>query len=236
MFDFHQPLLLAGLLLGFSSSLHCFGMCSGIAASLHFAGSAKPGASRSQLSTAMLINSGRVLGYVIAGALVGELGSRAFGFLDRSLMNAVLRWAGALSLGWIGLSMLGFLPLPAVLYRIGMRVSDAMDALAGAARLPASAALFISGTVWGFLPCAMVYATLFYAMLSGSWLGGALVMLGFGIGTLPALFAAGMGLATLKHRASSARLQGLVGVAILLLGIANVTLTGASIPEWCRFG
>ena len=169
-------------------------------------------------------------------ALVGELGSQVFGFLDRSVMNAVLRWAGALSLGWIGLSMLGFLPLPAFFYRIGMVVSDGIAAISATLRLPPPAALFISGTVWGFLPCAMVYATLFYAMLSGSWLGGAIVMLGFGIGTLPALVAAGMGLATLRHRATSARLQGIVGVVILLLGIANVTLSGASFPEWCRFG
>ena len=236
MYDFNQPLLLAGLLLGFSSSLHCFGMCSGIAASLHLAAGAKPGATRDQLSTALLINSGRVTGYVIAGALVGELGSSVFGLLDRSLMNAVLRWAGALALGWIGLSMLGFLPLPPIFYRIGMFVSDSMNDLARTARLPAWATLFISGTIWGFLPCAMVYATLFYAMLSGSWLGGALVMLGFGIGTLPALVAAGMGLATLRHRARSAALQGVVGVVILLLGVASVTMTGATLPDWCRFG
>ncbi len=42
MFDFDQPLLVAGLLLGLSSSLHCFGMCSGIAASLHFAADLDP--------------------------------------------------------------------------------------------------------------------------------------------------------------------------------------------------
>ena len=53
---------------------------------------------------------------------------------------------------------------------------------------------------------------------------------------LSALVAAGMGLATLRHRAGSARLQTLVGVAILLLGIANVMVTGAAFPEWCRFG
>src|ERR1039458_9881374 len=99
MFDFNQPLLVAGLLLGFSSSLHCFGMCSGIAASLHFAAAARSGNTQKHLSTAVLINSGRVMGYVIAGALVGELGSQVFGFLDRSVMNAVLRWVGALSLG-----------------------------------------------------------------------------------------------------------------------------------------
>jgi uncharacterized protein len=42
MFDVDQPLLVAGLLLGLSSSLHCFGMCSGIAASLHFAAGLDP--------------------------------------------------------------------------------------------------------------------------------------------------------------------------------------------------
>jgi uncharacterized protein len=236
MFDFNQPLLVAGLLLGFSSSLHCFGMCSGIAASLHFAAAPTPGAFRSHLSTALLVNSGRVMGYAIAGALVGELGSSVFGLLDRSLMNAVLRWAGAASLGWIGLSMLGFLPLPEMFYRVGLTVTDAMNALAGTVRLPPSAGLFISGTIWGFLPCAMVYAALFYAMLSGSGLGGAVVMLGFGIGTLPALLAAAMGLATLRHRAKSAALQGVAGVAILLLGIANVAMNGATLADWCRFG
>jgi uncharacterized protein len=145
IFDFSQPLLLAGLLLGFSSSLHCFGMCSGIAASLHFAAAAKTGASRGQWSTAGLINAGRVTGYVVAGVLAGELGSRAFGFLDRSAMNAVLRWAGAASLGWSGLSMIGFLPLPAFFYRIGMAITDGMNALAATLRLPPSVALFVSG-------------------------------------------------------------------------------------------
>jgi sulfite exporter TauE/SafE len=86
MFDFNQPLLLAGLLLGFSSSLHCFGMCSRIAASLHFATSTKPGASTSHLATAMLINSGRVTGYVIAGALAGELGCSILGLLRSGQM------------------------------------------------------------------------------------------------------------------------------------------------------
>ena len=47
MFDFDQPLLIAGLLLGMSSSFHCFGMCSGLAVSLNLAvasnaGSATP--------------------------------------------------------------------------------------------------------------------------------------------------------------------------------------------------
>jgi len=55
MFAFDQPLLVAGLLLGLSSSLHCFGMCSGIEASLHFAADRDPDRSaRNLLATTLL--------------------------------------------------------------------------------------------------------------------------------------------------------------------------------------
>ena len=125
------------------------------------------------MATTLLINAGRITGYVVAGTLVGAAGSGIFGAFDHSTSHAVLRWAAAVALGWIGLSMLEIVPLPAVLYRVATHVSHFMDSVARAARLPASMGLFLSGTVWGFLPCAMVYAALFYAMLSGSGLGGA---------------------------------------------------------------
>ena len=173
MFDFDQPLLVAGVLLGLSSSLHCFGMCSGIAASLHFAAELAPlRPARSLLVTTLLINTGRISGYMIAGAIVGGLGSSVFGAFDHATAHTLLRWAAAVALGWIGLSMLDVLPLPAGLYRVASHVSGFMDAAARAIRLPKTAGLVLSGIVWGFLPCAMVYAALFYAMFSGSWLGG----------------------------------------------------------------
>ncbi|MFZ2159164.1 MAG: sulfite exporter TauE/SafE family protein [Bradyrhizobium sp.] len=237
MFDFDQPLFVAGLLLGLSSSLHCFGMCSGIAASLHFAAGLDPNRpARDLLATTLLINAGRIGGYVIAGAIVGGVGSSVFGAFDQSFSHAVLRWAAAAALGWIGLSMLEVLPLPVMLYRIGSRVSKAMDAVAGAARLPPTLGLFVSGTVWGFLPCAMVYAALFYAMLSGSWLGGALAMSGFGLGTLPVLIGAGLGLPLLRRRATSVWLRNGVGIAIIAVGIVSAGISPAEFAAWCRSG
>jgi sulfite exporter TauE/SafE len=236
MFDFTLPVMLAGLLLGFASSLHCFGMCSGIAASLHLAAASRPGAPHGPVTTALLINSGRVAGYVMAGAAVGAAGASVFGVLDRSLLNFVLRWAAAATLGAVGLSMLGLLPLPAWLTRAGLTVSDALTQLAHALRLPSGAGLLLAGTVWGFCPCAMVYGALVYAMLTGSWSGGALVMLGFGLGTMPTLVASGLGLATLKRRATSVRLQGAVGAALVLLSLASVAVPAATIAAWCHFG
>lgn len=237
MFDFDQPLVIAGLLLGLSSSLHCFGMCSGIAASLHFAAGHDPRRpARDLLATTLLINAGRITGYVIAGAIVGAVGSGVFGAFDHSTSHAILRWAAAAALGWIGLSMLEIMPLPAMLYRVASQVSRVMDSVARAARLPAPMGLFLSGAVWGFLPCAMVYAALFYAMLSGSGIGGSVVMSGFGVGTLPVLIASGLGLPLLRRRASSVWLRNTVGVAIIMVGIVSAGVTPTNFVAWCRSG
>jgi len=235
MFDFDQPLLVAGLLLGLSSNLHCFGMCSGIVSSLHFAVELDPKQPRHNLLMAtFLINAGRISGYMLAGAIVGAVGSSVFGSFDHTFAHAVLRWAAAAALAWIGLSMLEVLSLPAGLYRLGAGVSSSIGAAARMAHLPPMAGLFVSGAVWGFLPCAMVYAALFYAMLSGSWLGGAVVMSGFGLGTLPVLVSAGLGLPLLRRRATSAWLRNTVGLAIIIVGIVSAGISPSTLIALCR--
>lgn len=234
MFDFDQPLFLAGLLLGVSSSLHCFGMCAGIASGLHLAADPGPGRAGSLLMTTILINAGRIFAYTLAGAVVGAAGSSVFGSFDQSFAHAVLRWAAAAALAWIGLSMLDVLPLPAGLYRIGGAVSSAVGTVARTAHLPPAMGLFVSGAVWGFLPCAMVYAALFYAMLSGSWLGGALAMSGFGLGTLPVLVGTGLGLPLLRQRATAGWLRNTVALAIIAVGIVTAGVTPTTIAAWCR--
>ncbi|GLH79778.1 cytochrome biogenesis protein [Bradyrhizobium sp. SSBR45G] len=235
MFDFDQPLFIAGLLLGFSSSLHCFGMCSGIASGLHFAAELGPARSRQDLwSTALLINGGRIAAYMLAGATVGALGSSVFGAFDQAIGHAILRWAAAAALAWIGLSMLDLVPMPTGLYRLASVVSSTMTRAAHATNLPPRLGILVSGVIWGFLPCAMVYAALFYAMLSGSWLGGALAMSGFGVGTLPALLAAGLGLPILRRRATSTWLRNTVGLAIITVGVVSAVIPPSTLAAWCR--
>ena len=50
---------------------------------------------------------------------------------------------------------------------------------------------FLAGALWGWLPCGMVYTALSWAAISGTAQGGALTMAFFGLGTLPAMIAAG---------------------------------------------
>lgn len=235
MFNFDQPVIVEGFLLGLASSIHCFGMCSGVAVSLCLAVPTKSEFLRGLIGGNLLINAGRITGYVVAGMAVGALGTGVFGVLDHSTANIVLRWAAAVALGWIGLSMIGVAPVPEPLVRLSGAVGARLSSITGRCGLSSSASLFVSGCVWGFFPCAMVYAALFYAMLTASWLNGAAVMIGFGFGTLPSVLIAGMGLPWLRSLVRSPLLQRLVGGVILLLGIVS-TLPAVTIAAWCRAG
>jgi sulfite exporter TauE/SafE len=46
---------------------------------------------------------------------------------------------------------------------------------------------FLIGLVWGLVPCGLIYSILPLAFLSGDGMSGGLLMLAFGLGTLPNL-------------------------------------------------
>jgi len=221
--------ILGGLLAGFASSLHCVGMCGGIAASLSVSLGGDSTAGRAR--ALMLAQTGRIAAYVLAGGLLAALGSRAYFAFDQTTAHFVLRWLAAAMLVYIGLSVMGWAPTLAGLDRVGTR-------LLGWIRTPFSRALslaspLLAGFLWGFLPCGMVYATLFYAMLSGTALNGALIMLGFGLGTLPAVTAAAFGLSGLLAAARTPRVRFAVGLTIVVLGVASAALPWRTIAAFC---
>jgi sulfite exporter TauE/SafE len=86
------------------------------------------------------------------------------------------------------------------------------------------------GSLWGWVPCGMVYSVLMTALLTGSALNGALVMLAFGLGTLPLLFSMGLlgtRLQTNLQKPSVRMLAGLVVLSFGLLGMFRLS-TGLS--------
>ncbi|HEU5318025.1 MAG TPA: sulfite exporter TauE/SafE family protein, partial [Chloroflexota bacterium] len=121
------------------------------------------------------------------------------------------------------------------------RVAPPDRLLAGAARrwggaMRAAAArkasLYESGLVWGMLPCGLVLAALLTAGAAASPLEGALAMLAFGVGTLPAhvaLAAAGHRLsasAAAWPRRAAALVTGAFGTQLALRGLAALGTVG----------
>jgi sulfite exporter TauE/SafE len=211
---------LNGLALGLSSTLHCAGMCGAISCSLLLA---QESASHRNLRAAFaLTHAGRIAAYTVAGAAVGAISAPAIGELDRDVAFRLLQWAAAASLIWIGLSTGGLVPSIAIIDRGLTSIADAVARVHIAQRRTFVPVL--SGLAWGLMPCAMVYAALFTAMLTGSAVGGAIVMGAFGIGTLPGLIAASFGLRRLARVSQSRPQRIAAGLALAAFGVASVLI------------
>lgn len=219
---------LGGLLLGLASSLHCAGMCGGIGASLAM-GFAPKGGLRARAQALFAAQAGKTLSYVVAGAIVGALGSTVYGLLDRQAAYQVARVAAASALIWTGLSLFGIVPSPAILER----AFAPLRRWAWSAKRSGSAGAGIAGVVWGLMPCGMVYAALLYAMLAGSALRGGMVMLGFGLGVTPAVAAAALGVAMLPRFAQGRWGRAAAGSAMIALAIVTLIWPQASLNALC---
>lgn len=210
--------ILAALALGFFGSTHCLGMCGGISAAL--TSRVQPGASVT--GRAILYNLGRISSYTVAGLIVGTVGLWIGAGLNLVGLGLGLRFALGLLMVAIGLHLL-------VDWR-GLRHIETLGAgfwrrLAPLARrfMPARTpghALAL-GALWGWLPCGLVYSVLLAAAVSGSPLQGGLIMLAFGVGTLPAMIAVGAASGRLA-KIPRQRLRRFAGAAILAYGAWTV--------------
>lgn len=202
--------LVAGLL----GSAHCLGMCGGIAGAAGLAGD--PG---TRLGRTLQYNAGRVASYAIAGALAGGVGVALGDVLDLPAWSTVLRVLAGLVLVALGLNIALQWRLLAAIERAGAGLWRRLAPLAG--RLLRSGhplATLGLGGLWGWLPCGLVYTVLLAAAASGSAWQGAATMLAFGLGTLPAMLAAGVAASSVLRLTRSTRVRMAAGLLLVLMG------------------
>ncbi len=221
--------LLAVFTAGLLGSSHCLIMCGGIATAL----AAAPGAG-ARTWRPFLYQLGRLTSYCCVGALAGALGLAAGVGMAAERWGAILRLVTAFIVVMIGLNIaLGsaarspWLRLPE---RVGGMLWRRAAPLAQTS-LPQQPMLraFSLGLLWGWLPCGLVYSTLFAAAAAGSALGGALVMVAFGLGTIPAMLGVAQLVARLPRReGAGARLFGalLTACGLLTATMPIAELTG----------
>ena len=220
---------IAVFLIGLLGGVHCVGMCGGIVGVLSTQTVRMPGAA-SVFPLHLAYNLGRISSYVIAGALVGVIGS--FGLLlnDMLPVQMALYVAANLMMIALGLYLTGLTQSLAFTERIGQLLWRRIQPFTRRF-LPARGVVqaYPLGLLWGWLPCGMVYGVLTAALLSGSASRGAATMLAFGLGTLPNLLLAGMLLQRLRSivQARYVRLgSGLLVIAFGVWGLINATTLG----------
>lgn len=223
---------LAGILAGLAASLHCVGMCGPIASGLVLA-LAPHGSAHAALPTLLVAQAGRVTAYIIAGALVGLFGTTLYAGLDREIAHSVLRWAAGATLMWIGLSVAGLAPAPSALDKVTRFITERLVRIRLSPQPSYWLWVYSTGLLWGLLPCGMVFATLFFAMMSGTAQQGAVIMLGFGLGTLPSVTAAALGVASLRGWADRRGPRTVIGLALVSIAAISLLVPMKQIMAYC---
>ncbi len=205
--------LISAFLAGFLGSVHCVGMCGGIVGALSLRQSYLR-----LLPYLLTYNLGRISSYTIAGLLVGFLGSQLW--LPMENPRLVAKWVSGFFMIALGLYISGWWQILTVLEKLGAHLWRKIEPL-GRRFFPIKHPLQALGLglVWGWLPCGLVYSILFFSLSSGNAWQGGLLMLSFGLGTLPMLLAMGVTAQWLTRFAHHLIVRRVAGTLVILFGL-----------------
>jgi len=201
---------------GLLSGVHCAGMCGGIVGAV----SMQLPRNRMPVLYHLTYNGGRLLSYAVAGVIVGALGKSGLilrGILPVQQMLFALASVMLIAMGfylagiWQGVRHIenagGMLWKKIQPYSRGLLPADSLPKVFGL------------GVLWGWLPCGLVYTVLLSALAMGGALRGGLVMLAFGLGTLPNLLAVGLFYSSVKKFSQLKPVRLCAGLLVAGLGV-----------------
>lgn len=226
MADFWIPFVSA-FLVGLVGGVHCIGMCGGIVSTLSLG---LPPETRNNI-TAMIpyqlsYNLGRILSYVLAGAIMGGLGTLLVQWMPlQTAQRSLLAFAGIFMI-LLGLYIGGWWLLLNRVELAGKKLWKLIEPYGRKLipiRTPSQA--FKVGMIWGWVPCGLVYTMLINAVSTGSMAKGAGVMLFFALGTLPNLLIMGLlagAAARLVHSKTTRQIAGLTIIGFGLISLYRI--------------
>lgn len=172
---------LGGLFIaGLATSLHCAGMCGLLTCGLGIAGRGPA------LASVGLYHFSRLVGYSIAGAIMGFVGSR----LGFTISPAGVQWLPLLLIVFLIAIVFGLDKKMAAIPGLGKIM---LQLRIKTLKFPPLARAGIIGLATPLLPCGPLYAILALALASGSPVRGVEIMLAFGLGAIPAIWAVQIG-------------------------------------------
>ena len=214
----------AAFLVGLLGGVHCVGMCGGIVGALSFG---LPEQTRGRFSALLPYllnyNLGRLISYTVAGARLGGVGALAANLVTLHQAQSVLQIIAGLFMIAMGLYLGGWWFGMNKLERLGGKLWRFIEPF-GRRLLPVQkpSQALVMGLVWGWLPCGLVYSALIWAISAGSALKGGLLLLSFGLGTLPNLLAMGIFAGKLTALLRRPGVMHLAGTLVILIGLFTI--------------
>lgn len=172
-------MFLTALILGFTGSLHCLGMCSPLAAMVTTQSS-------NGMMRRIIYNLGRILTYSIAGFIVAAIG---FALIFFKLQNILTILLGVVLLV-AGLSGISRLQIPVVTSAVAKLSTTIKNYFSVFIQRKSYGAIFLLGALNGLLPCGLSLIALSFCLAFNKPMEGFYFMAVFGLGTLPVMLGA----------------------------------------------
>jgi uncharacterized protein len=225
-------LIVAAILLGLMGAGHCATMCGPTTIALV---SRTPNTPQQPWAA----HVGRLVTYAALGALAAWVTTGTTRFLRNEILQTAWFLVPNVLLLLSALYLMGFQHAYAPVEQVGRRAWKSLDHVrAYASKRGGFAGELLRGAVWGLLPCGMVYSALGLAVLAINPAEAAIVMIAFGVSTLPVLLAIGALSKTTLARLQTVKTRRVLGGALLLLALWNVYLVparvrGVTLPFLC---
>lgn len=211
---------LAAFLVGLLGGVHCVGMCGGIVGALALGLPREVRDSARMLPYLLAYNLARIASYTLAGVLLGGVGYLAAHWSGLRHAQLGLQVLAALFMIALGLYLAGWWLGLARLERAGSQVWRHVEPLGRRflpVRTPGQA--FLLGLLWGWLPCGLVYSVLVWSISRGDAIEGGLLMLSFGLGTLPTLLLMGVAATRLSAFVRHVWVRRVAGMLVMSFGL-----------------
>ncbi|MEE9343453.1 MAG: sulfite exporter TauE/SafE family protein [Gammaproteobacteria bacterium] len=215
---------LSAFIVGMLGGVHCVGMCGGIVSMLTLG---VPEAQRKGVAAwrfVLAYNLARIWSYTIAGALMGGLGWLAAYWPEIRQLQLALQLLSGLFMIALGLYLAGWwyglLRVEAVGVHFWKKIEPYTRKFIPVRSVSQA---FSLGFLWGWLPCGLVYSVLVWSISAANPLNGGLLMMSFGLGTLPVMIGMGLFAGKVSNQwVQSKTTRQIAGGLVILLGVVQL--------------
>lgn len=215
--------LLATLLIGLTAGVStCMALVGGltIAISARFAKTHRAVSGVKKMTPIMVFQLGRVVGFVLLGALLGWFGSI---LQPTPFFTALLTLAVAGVMVLLGVQLTGLFPrLSQWSFSLPSALAEKLGLQSSKQTTYSHLQTALTGALTFFVPCGFTQSMQLLAASSGSAYSGALIMGVFALGTLPGLAAVGS-LGSLVSTMQSRVFTRFVGVVVVVMALTSAT-------------
>lgn len=209
------PMLLTGLV----TSVHCVGMCGNMVLAYAIKDDST-GSFMERMKPHFAYHGAKIVSYVLVGLVLGSIGA----VLNLAGIRGWASVAAGLFMVFLGLQMTGWVPWlmrfsfrpPKFLMTAIMKLRRKANADEAAGESTLATPLMF-GALTGLMPCGPLQGAQLAAAATGSAAGGAVAMLGFGLGTMPLMLGYGAvaGMLSAKFKA---RMMVFAAIIVMILG------------------